>query len=1003
MTIIDDYVAYCSTYTEKYGEHTIVFIQVGDFFEIYSYKDETGKMVGAPMKTLCDLCNLQMSRKNKAILENSRSNPLMAGFPLVVLQKQIQTLVQHGYTVVVIRQTTPPPDVKREVTEIVSPSTTMVSQTADGLYFMSLYVEWHQNIPCLGVCLMDITTGMIHLCEIQGTLSDPNYPLDEVYRLYQTYLPREIILIGTEWSALHELFEHQSSTLHPIWIRYDKIYETITYQNTLFGKVFPGEDMLSPIERIHLERMPWARMALVQGLTFAYEHNDLNIKQISPPILMEHQTNMILEYNSALQLNVVSLQSGERPLLSILNRCSTAFGHRLFKERLLQPLKEHKELLRRYQSVEKMLKDGLYKDIQSQMSQMSDLERMLRRIRLGTLPMCEMPSFYQSLVAAREVLCLIQHTEQNLFKTLEKLMDELNEFFIWEECSKYTLTDARTNIFKEGRYPELDETSNTLMENQQWFQEVAERISAMVPGEGVMCRVESNERDGYFLTITKRRWESIQDKYEKIHRVLGESKAKPISTSSQLLRITSTQTECASDKILLSMRHMTVQVQEKYKQMLEYIALHYASSCTILIRLLADVDVSATNARNAYEFRYHCPRLVENTVSGFRAKAIRHPILERLHTFVSYTTNDVAMSGQGLLLFGINASGKSSLMKAIGLTILMAQAGMYVPCTEFEYTPYHHLFTRISGNDNLYRGHSTFTVEMLELRNILRRADCHSLILGDELCAGTEWISALAIVGAGIETLAKRSATFVFATHLHELATMKAIQESKNVSLAHMHIELDGETGRIVYDRTLRPGNGSTMYGLEVCLALTLPDEFIQRAHAIRRELTQVPDKLVQTKVSRYNTKVLMEKCGICGHKAVETHHIQQQKDALDGFIEHTNIHRESNLVPLCEECHQAVHHGNLEIDGYHETSTGKKLKYRYLEKNVKDETDLNQGSMDKLKPFLQKRFEGWFYRKTLRGRWKRLENTELLSVIQKFIKDATLEMIPDLEMILQE
>jgi DNA mismatch repair protein MutS len=1000
MTIIDDYVGYCQTYVEKYGVNTIVFIQVGDFFEIYSYKDDSGQMVGAPMKTLCDLCNLQMSRKNKAILENSRSNPLMAGFPLVVLQKQIQILVQNGYTVVVIRQTTPPPDVKREVTEIVSPSMTMISQTADGLYFMSVYVEWHQTIPCLGVCLMDITTGTIHLCEIQGTLTDPNYPLDELYRLYQTYLPREIILIGAEWSALSELFEHQTSTLHSIWNRYDKMYETINYQNTLFGKVFPGDDMLSPIERIHVERMPWARMALVQGLVFAYEHNDLNIKQITPPIMMEQQTNMILEYNSALQLNVVSLQSGERPLLYILNRCSTAFGHRLFKERLLQPLKEPKELQRRYQSVEKMLEGNLYKEVQSQMSQMNDLERMLRRIRLGTLPMCEMPSFYHSLMAAREVFRLIQYTESDNVQLLEKLLTELNEAFVWEECSKYNLTDARTNIFVQGRYPELDETAQTLMENQKWFQDAADRLSAMVPGEGVMCRVESNERDGYYLTMTKRRWESIQDKYEKIHRLLGESKAKPISTSSQLLRITSTQTDTASDKILLSMRQMTVQVQEKYRQLLEYIASLYASSCAILIRVLADVDVSATNARNAFEFRYHCPRLVENQISGFNAKGLRHPILERLHTAIAYTTNDVAMSGQGLLLFGINASGKSSLMKAIGLTILMAQAGMYVPCSEFEYTPYHHLFTRISGNDNLYRGHSTFTVEMLELRNILRRTDCHSLILGDELCAGTEWISALAIVGAGIEILAKRSSTFVFATHLHELATMKAIQKCKNVSLAHMHIELDKETGRIIYDRTLRPGNGSTMYGLEVCMALTLPDEFIQKAHAIRRELTLVPDKLVETKVSRYNTKVFMEHCGVCGDKAVETHHIQQQKDALDGFIEHNSIHRESNLVPLCEKCHQAVHHGTLHIHGYRETSTGKKLKYSY---ETKVESKKEDCSLDKLKPFLQKRFEGWFYRKTVRGRWKRIETSEVISVVQKIIKDATPDIIPELERVCQE
>lgn len=269
---------------------------------------------------------------------------------------------------------------------------------------MTLYVEWNQTIPCIGVCLMDITTGFVHVGEIQGNLSDPNYPLDEVYRLYQTYLPREIILIGSEWKEMMELFEHQSCVVHPIWTRYDKMFETISYQNTLFQRVFPGEDMLSAIERIQLERMPWARMALVQGLTFAYEHNDLNVKQISPPSIMAHTTNMILEYNSALQLNVVSLQSGERPLLSILNRCCTAFGHRLFKERLLQPLKDSIELQRRYQEINKMLDGNLYKGVQQHLSQMNDLERMLRRIRLGTLPMCEIPNFYQSMVAAREVL-----------------------------------------------------------------------------------------------------------------------------------------------------------------------------------------------------------------------------------------------------------------------------------------------------------------------------------------------------------------------------------------------------------------------------------------------------------------------------------------------------------------------------------------------------------------------------------------------------------------------
>ncbi|MFN9955062.1 MAG: MutS-related protein, partial [bacterium] len=121
---------------------------------------------------------------------------------------------------------------------------------------------------------------------------------------------------------------------------------------------------------------------------------------------------------------------------------------------------------------------------------------------------------------------------------------------------------------------------------------------------------------------------------------------------------------------------------------------------------------------------------------------LRHPIIERLITNVEYIGNDISLNQNGILLYGINASGKSSLMKALGLAIIMVQSGMYVPATSFEFSPYHHIFTRICGNDDIYRGMSSFVVEMSELRNILQRADERSLVIGDEICCGTEAISA---------------------------------------------------------------------------------------------------------------------------------------------------------------------------------------------------------------------------------------------------------------------
>ena len=127
----------------------------------------------------------------------------------------------------------------------------------------------------------------------------------------------------------------------------------------------------------------------------------------------------------------------------------------------------------------------------------------------------------------------------------------------------------------------------------------------------------------------------------------------------------------------------------------------------------------------------------------FVLNLFRHPIIERINEKKEYIGNDIELSEKGILLYGVNSSGKSSLMKAVGLNIIMAQSGMFVPAHEFTYEPYHHIFTRIFGSDNIYKGLSSFAVEMIELRNILKRSNKFSLILGDEICNGTESISGI--------------------------------------------------------------------------------------------------------------------------------------------------------------------------------------------------------------------------------------------------------------------
>jgi DNA mismatch repair protein MutS len=277
-------------------------------------------------------------------------------------------------------------------------------------------------------------------------------------------------------------------------------------------------------------------------------------------------------------------------------------------------------------------------------------------------------------------------------------------------------------------------------------------------------------------------------------------------------------------------------------------------------------------------------------------------------------------------LYGVNAAGKSSLSKAIGLAVLMAQIGMPVPATEMSLAPYNSLYTRILGNDNLWAGMSSFVVEMTELRAILN-AGPRALVLGDELCAGTETTSAIAIVGAGIRRLVEKDAHFIFATHLHELLEIPELAEHPTVRPYHLSVRSQEDGNGLIYDRILRGGRGPAMYGLEVCRGLDMDPQFLEYAAVLRRQWEGT--EIDRAKVSRYNAAVAVQVCDACGSQdRLETHHIVPQAAANErGFVgvgRHKND--AGNLVVLCDACHDKHHRGEIEVHGWQATTTGRKL-----------------------------------------------------------------------------
>jgi len=346
---------------------------------------------------------------------------------------------------------------------------------------------------------------------------------------------------------------------------------------------------------------------------------------------------------------------------------------------------------------------------------------------------------------------------------------------------------------------------------------------------------------------------------------------------------------------------------------------------------ISNIDFLTTGAKIAIDNNYCKPNIIDDQ-SFIDAKNIRHPIVEKINTETEFVTNDVYIGKgkTGILLYGTNACGKSTLMKSIGLNLIMAQAGLYVAACEFNYSIYTQIFTRILNNDNIFKSQSSFAIEMEELRTIEQRADNKSLVLGDELCSGTETISALSIVSAGLHILSKKMVSFIITTHLHQLIDIDIVNDIKNLNIYHLKIK--NINGKIIYDRKLSPGSGPSIYGLNVCEAMGVSKEFIDIAFNVQKKLQNNIKKK-----SNYNNDIVMDKCKICNLTAQETHHIKEQHIAdNNGIIEHFHKNNKHNLVALCKKCHDSITYGTLVITGYTQTSNGIELNYHQSDSKKK-------------------------------------------------------------------
>ena len=999
MTIIDDYLELSEKYSKEYGEDTLVLMQVGHFFECYAIDNEQEKTNTHAFYKSADIMNIQVTRKSKKITENSRGNPLMTGINIYTRDKYIQILLDSNFTVVLIEQVTEPPDPKREVTQIYSPGTSIdYSNKNSTTNTMCIYIEPDKTDPRrrfknIGLSVIDFTTGKNCVYEVYSlkNTGDYYYSLDETLRFTNVYEPCEVLIIveDTEENCanIREIsrgFITNYLNLGNTRVHFKTLdsvsteYSSISFQNSFFEKIFKRENqsMLSIIEYLDIEMLSVARMSYIHLLNFAYSHNENIIQKIKKPDIFQSMNYMILNSSSIQQLNVTPSGNtairANNSLLGILTNTSTSIGKRYLRDQLLNPICDPETIEKRYDYISHLINNDNYREIEPQLNKIIDIERLHRRFSLGIIQPSEIYSLNYSYESAiRIIRDKSAHFHSDLSPTEEqfnlflKFIEDYTRVFKIDKLAKFNLETITENIFNLGISTEIDEIEEGINEAYSNLMNICKQFTKSIGNDiDTWFKVENNERDGYFITATPARANALQKKLKNYG-----SGVYTISTAVKPFTLNAgeiTFKKQAANKTIVSCPQI-VKLCQKYQRGIfqigkkcqslfkEYTAQFerdYSGVMNIIARFIGTLDTYKSAAKTAIMYGYNKPK-VSSDKSGIssyiKATKIRHPIIERLDRGTMYVPNDISIGNKedipqtGMLLYGTNASGKSSLMKAVGLNIIMAQAGFYVAAEDFEFLPYQRLFTRILNADNIFRGESSFAVEMGELRGILKRANCNSLVLGDELCSGTENTSAQSIFASSVIHLERRNTSFIFATHLHQLVKMPEISSIDRVKAFHLSVEYNQEKELLVYDRVLKEGNGPTIYGLEVCKAMDLDDEFIATADSIRRSILNIGEVVLDNKTSRYNSKVIVDKCEICDKKAEDTHHIKFQctadKNGIIGNQFHKNV--ASNLVPLCKACHNAVHNNTIEIRGYRETSMGVELDYSYI--TPKDKLEINK------------------------------------------------------------
>ena len=995
--MIDEYFQIYNDSIKEYGEKTCVFYACGSFYEVYRVENKKEVIGNANIISeiiRCDFSNKNKSKRNEH--GSTREYPDFCGFGIAYLPKYLSPLLENNYTVVIVDQLENSSDrkgklVKRGIVAVHSPclkSCDLETYLDTESNLINIFLEiippgnYKPKLIYSVICVNN-TTNNIEITEniLEFKNSDFRLCLDDLNKIISRYYCREIqvYLINESDLDLDKIIEKFFNEIsNQFSCKFNKItnnnsnyqqYIKRNVQNEYFKNIYNHVNfgLLEPVEYFNLLDKELSIINFMYTLDFMAKHDLKYISNLCVPKIINEYSNLILELNTLTQLNILPNQlvsSKFSSVFDVVNHTTTAIGRRHLKNLLAKPFNDPSIIQKRYALTQELSENiDLKNYFEKELSNIIDFERLHRKMGLQSLHPFEFEKLHHTYITISNLFSAISNNNSNstIFKTQIPNTDILQLFT--EYISDYTTTfnlnemkkinlntnkDEIVNFFNTGIVEDLDKIQNNIHEIENNIEQLKKSYDDTINDKKLapMIKLGFTDNDGYFFTCTKIRYQKLIKEYKSPEENVSSQGAKETNFT---MRATSNMCKFSSDKLhllsnqLINTRELLVKrVKAHYLLKLKEYSNKYNQIFTCLLKFIEIIDISSSNLKCSIKYKYCQPTLDNQKDSFIKAKSIRHPIIELINNDTEYIPNDIQLTNDssGMLVYGLNSSGKSSLLRSVGICIILAQCGLYVPCNNFEYSPFNTLISQVDLIDNLFANKSSFTSEMCGLKKILSCKSKNTLVLSDELCRGTEVNSSSAIVASTLLELVKSNTKFFFTTHLHDLQRIKYITDERKINTCHLSVDTSQDF--IIFERLLKPGSGSDLYGLEVCKSIIQDNLFIDTAFEIRNTLISGKEivPVLSQKRSNYNKKKILNHCEICEYKPkpgnipLDTHHINEQKNCDEsGFVNQKHFHKNKlyNLVSLCKQCHLKIDTGELIIRGYKSGTSGVFLDYTLI------------------------------------------------------------------------